>query len=204
MADKGFGNRVADLSSFSSEDPQFRLLTGRMIHVRTRLTQNLDFPSISHNPTETTRQTEPPLFHLRPQCVQSRDSDFSRFGLLSGRGVSMPDQAVASLLTLVVECIGDDAEVRCSGRLVAGVNDRLYREVSQLIPSSKRILLDLTDLTHMDSTGLGTLVRLYVSAKSAGCTLLLFNVGKPIRQLLGLTHLLSVFEVIGNNNIKCG
>jgi anti-sigma B factor antagonist len=116
----------------------------------------------------------------------------------------MPDQAVASLLTLVVDRTGDDAEVRCSGRLVTGVNDRLYLEVSRLIPSSKRILLDLTDLTHMDSTGLGTLVRLYVSAKSAGCTLLLFNVGKPIRQLLGLTHLLSVFEVIGNNNIKCG
>jgi len=116
----------------------------------------------------------------------------------------MPDQAVASLLTLVVERSGDDAEVRCSGRLVAGVNDRLYLEVSQLIPSSKRILLDLTDLTHMDSTGLGTLVRLYVSAKSAGCILLLFNIGKPIRHLLGLTHLLSVFEVIGNNNIKCG
>jgi anti-anti-sigma factor len=116
----------------------------------------------------------------------------------------MPDQAVASLLTLVVNRSGDDAEVRCSGRLVAGVNDRLYVEVSQLIPTSKRILLDLTDLNHMDSTGLGTLVRLYVSAKSAGCALQLFNVGKPIRQLLGLTHLLSVFEVIGNNNIRCG
>ena len=116
----------------------------------------------------------------------------------------MPDQAAASVLTLAVDRSGHGVAVRCSGRLVAGVNDRLYLEVSQLIPSSKRILLDLTDLTHMDSTGLGTLVRLYVSAKSAGCTLLLFNIGKPIRQLLGLTHLLSVFEVIGNNNIKCG
>ena len=116
----------------------------------------------------------------------------------------MPDQAVSNLLTLVVERIGDDAEVRCSGRLVAGVNDRLHLEVSQLIPTSKRILLDLTDLTHMDSSGLGTLVRLYVSAKSAGCTLLLYNIGKPIRHLLGVTHLLSVFEVIGNNNIRCG
>ena len=115
----------------------------------------------------------------------------------------MPDQAVASLLTLVVERTGDDAEVRCSGRLVTGVNDRLYIEVSKLIPSSKRILLDLTDLTHMDSTGLGTLVRLYVSAKSAGCALQLYNIGKPIRQLLGATRLLSVFEVIGNNNIRC-
>jgi anti-sigma B factor antagonist len=116
----------------------------------------------------------------------------------------MPDQAAASLLTVAVDRTDDCAEVRCSGRLVAGVNDLLYLEVSQLIPSCKRILLDLTDLTHMDSTGLGTLVRLYVSARSAGCALQLFNIGKPIRQLLGVTHLLSVFEVIGNNNIRCG
>jgi anti-sigma B factor antagonist len=115
----------------------------------------------------------------------------------------MPDQ-VASLFALAVDRNGDAAAVRCRGRLVAGVNNRLYLEVSQLIPTSKRILLDLTDLTHMDSSGLGTLVRLYVSAKSAGCALQLFNIGKPIRQLLGVTHLLSVFEVIGNNNIRCG
>jgi anti-sigma B factor antagonist len=116
----------------------------------------------------------------------------------------MPDQDAASLLTLAVDRTGDCVVVRCNGRLVAGVNDRLYREVSQLIPGSKRIVLDLTDLTHMDSTGLGTLVRLYVSAKSAGCVLQLYNIGKSVRQLLGVTHLLSVFEVIGNNNIRCG
>ena len=116
----------------------------------------------------------------------------------------MHDQAAASSLTLAVDRSGNAAAVRCSGRLVAGVNDRLYLEVSQLIPSCKRILLDLTDLTQMDSTGLGTLVRLYVSAKSAGCSLQLFNIGRPIRHLLGVTHLLSVFEVIGNNNIRCG
>ena len=116
----------------------------------------------------------------------------------------MPQQATATVLTLVVDRTDDCAEVRCRGRLVAGVTDRLQVEVSQLIPRCKRILLDLTDLTHMDSTGLGTLVRLYVSAKSAGCALQLYNVGKPIRQLLGITHLLSVFEVIGNSNIRCG
>jgi anti-sigma B factor antagonist len=140
------------------------------------------------------------LFHSRPQCVQSRDRDFNRFQ----KECLMPDQAVGSLLTVAVDRTGDAAEVRCSGRLVAGVNDRLYLEVRQLIPSSKRILLDLTDLTQMDSTGLGTLVRLYVSAKSAGCALQLYNIGKPIRQLLGATRLLSVFEVIGNNNIRRG
>jgi anti-sigma B factor antagonist len=116
----------------------------------------------------------------------------------------MPEQALANRLTLVVERSGDCSEVRCSGRLVTGMTDQLYQEVSQLIPGSKRILLDFTDLTHMDSTGLGTLVRLYVSAKSAGCVLQLINIGKPIRQLLGIAHLLSVFEQIGNNNIRCG
>jgi anti-anti-sigma factor len=130
-------------------------------------------------------------------AISTRSIRFKKAGL-------MADQAVASLLVLDVDRNGDAAAVRCSGRLVAGVNNRLYLEVSQLIPTSKRILLDLTDLTHMDSSGLGTLVRLYVSAKSAGCALQLFNIGKPIRNLLSVTRLLSVFEIIGNNNIRCG
>jgi anti-anti-sigma regulatory factor len=47
--------------------------------------------------------------------------------------------------------------------------------------------------------GLGALVRLYVSAKSKGCSLELVNLGKGIRQLLGVTNLLSVFTVIGEH-----
>jgi anti-anti-sigma factor len=54
----------------------------------------------------------------------------------------------------------------------------------------------------MDSAGLGTVVRLYVSAKSAGCSLELINLGPRIRQLLGLTHLLSVLTVIGQHDIR--
>jgi anti-sigma B factor antagonist len=116
----------------------------------------------------------------------------------------MSDVAVVRRLSVVVDGTGNTPVVRCSGRLVAGVNDRLYAEVSQLIPSSQRIVLDFTDLTHMDSMGLGTLVRLYVSAKSAGCVLDLMNVGKSVRQLLGITHMMSVFQTIGENNIRMG
>src|SRR5271157_3208401 len=116
----------------------------------------------------------------------------------------MSDRAAASPLTVAVERSADEAIVRCSGKLVAGVSDRLYVEVRQLIPGSKRIVLDFTDLTHMDSMGLGTLVRLYVSAKSAGCVLELMNVGPSVRQLLGVTHLLSVFAIIGEHNIRMG
>ncbi len=104
-----------------------------------------------------------------------------------------------SLFSLDIDRTDDEAVVRCHGKLVAGVTDLLYREVSQLIPNTKRIVLDLTDLTHMDSMGLGTLVRLWVSTKSADCELELVNLGPRIRHLLGVTNLLSVFTVIGEN-----
>ncbi len=114
----------------------------------------------------------------------------------------MSDRAVANPLTFTVERSGDEAMVRCSGRLVAGVSDRFYLEIRELVPGCRRIVLDFTELTHMDSSGLGTIVRLYVSAKSAGCRLELIHPAPRIRQLLGLTHLLSVFTIIGENDIR--
>lgn len=114
----------------------------------------------------------------------------------------MIPKAAVSMLTMAVDRKGDVAIVQCSGGLVSGVNDQLSNQVKQLIPECKRIVLDLRDCTHMDSMGLGTVVRLYVSAKSAGCALELANIGKPIRNLLGVTHLISVLAVVGENNIR--
>ena len=114
----------------------------------------------------------------------------------------MSDKATASPLTLDVVRAGNAFVVHCNGRLVAGVHDVLYVRVCQLMPDSKRIVLDLTELTRVDSMGLGTLVRLYVSARSAGCSLELINLGKQVRQLLGTAGLMKVFADIGENNIK--
>ena len=94
--------------------------------------------------------------------------------------------------------------VRCTGRLVAGLSDRLYDQVRTLVAGAKCIVIDCTHLSRMDSTGLGTLVRVYVHAKSAGCTIQLMNIGPSIRQLLRITELLSAFTIIGENNIKLG
>jgi len=116
----------------------------------------------------------------------------------------MPDKTAAAGLTLAFEPVADGFIVRCNGRLVAGLTDPIYLELKKLIPGSKRIVLDLANLTHMDSTGLGTLVRLYVSAKSAGCALELKNIGKPIRHLLGVTHLVSVLAIVGENHLRMG
>jgi anti-sigma B factor antagonist len=111
----------------------------------------------------------------------------------------MPEPGLANLLTLEVEIAGDVAVIKCHGKLVSGVTDVLYNQVSHLFPTAKRIVLDLSDLTYMDSMGLGTLVRLYASTKSRGITLELVNLGKRIRELLSLTNLLSVFAIVGEH-----
>jgi anti-sigma B factor antagonist len=112
------------------------------------------------------------------------------------------DEASVSRLKIDVERDGDTVKVLCSGKLVAGVNEYLYADVSRLIPESKRIVLDLTELTYMDSRGLGTIIRLFVSARAAGCDLELVNVGERVRQLLGLTNLLSIFTVCGEHHVR--
>jgi anti-sigma B factor antagonist len=116
----------------------------------------------------------------------------------------MSVEAAAFTLTLEIERANGKAIVRCKGRLVSGVEDILYAEVRKLFPDNKRVTLDLTDLTHVDSMGLGALVRLYVSARSAGCDFQLKNLGKQVRHLLGMTNLLDVFAIVGEHGVKIG
>jgi anti-anti-sigma factor len=113
----------------------------------------------------------------------------------------MAGQTTTSVLTLEVQCKGDIALVKLRGRLIAGVNGFVYSQVRPLFPEAKRVVLDLAEVVQMDSMGLGALVRLYVSAKNAGSSLELMHLGKRIRELLGLTHLLDVFTIIGERGI---
>jgi anti-sigma B factor antagonist len=96
----------------------------------------------------------------------------------------------------------DEALVQCVGRLTFDHTEILKQHVKSLIAQKKRIVLDLSGITQMDSSGLGTLVSLYVSAKKGNCDLLLINYSKPVRHLLGLTNLLSVFEAAGRHGAK--
>ena len=115
----------------------------------------------------------------------------------------MTQTAAEPVLTLEIQhCPEETVVVRCHGRLIAGSTDVLSTAVHELIPGHKRIILNLADLKHTDSLGLGTLVRLYVSAKSAGCSLELMHLSKQIQHLLGLTNMFSIFTIIGENGIR--
>jgi anti-anti-sigma factor len=117
--------------------------------------------------------------------------------------VPMPATAAEPVLTLEVQhCPDQIVVVRCHGRLIAGSTDVLTNAVHELIPGNKRIILNLAELKHTDSMGLGALVRLYVSAKSGGSSLELMHLSKQIQHLLGLTNMFSIFTIIGENGIR--
>jgi anti-anti-sigma factor len=105
-------------------------------------------------------------------------------------------------LSFRVEVQDSATVVYCKGRWMAGETGELRNAVKALFPSAKRIVLDLTELTRMDSMGLGALVSLYVSAKAAGCELRMVNFGERVRQLLIVTNLLDVFEEYGKHIVK--
>jgi anti-anti-sigma factor len=108
----------------------------------------------------------------------------------------------ASLLTLVTSTESDAATIRCTGKLVANSTGILQAEVRGLLPTYRRVVLDLTDLGYMDSSGLGSIIGLYVSAKSAGGRLEVINLSARVRQLFSITNVLSLFEVCGEQNIR--
>jgi anti-sigma B factor antagonist len=97
-------------------------------------------------------------------------------------------------LNLQTEKTPTENIIRCAGRIVSATTDQLQAAVRELIPEKKRIVLDLTNASYVDSSGLGTLVGLYVSCKRGGCELKLINLTQRLKDLFRMTNLASVFE----------
>lgn len=86
--------------------------------------------------------------------------------------------------------------VDCSGRLVFGEESASLREsVKKLLAQSPKVVLNMQDVTHVDSGGLGTLVSLYTTARNAGGAVKLARLSQRVGDLLEITKLLTVFEV---------
>ena len=84
----------------------------------------------------------------------------------------------------------------CSGRIVFGEEATAMRNtLKRLLNSSKKILLNLTSVSYIDSGGLGSLVGVYSSAKSSGAEIKLIGLGQRIKDTLQVTKLVTVFEV---------
>ena len=83
------------------------------------------------------------------------------------------------------------------GRIVLGEESNALREQvkSMLAAGKHKIVLNMAQVTYIDSAGLGTLVASHHSARSQGASLKLSDLGKKFQEILQLTKLLTVFEV---------
>jgi anti-anti-sigma factor len=105
-----------------------------------------------------------------------------------------PPSVPSSRFKLRIQASPESTLVICSGKLTSEVAAEFKQEVKALIPQTKRIVLDLNEVGFIDSSGLGAIIGVYVTAKKAPCELQLINLSKKVRELLGMTNMLSVFE----------
>lgn len=89
------------------------------------------------------------------------------------------------------------AVVDLNGRIVLGEATTTLREVLQNLASQgqKMILLNLSEVSYIDSSGLGALVSGYTTITSQSGQLKLLNLTAKVKDLLQITKLLTVFEV---------
>lgn len=89
------------------------------------------------------------------------------------------------------------AVLALEGRIVLGEESNAMREAvkSLLAKNQKKIVLNMSNVTYIDSAGLGTLVAAHHSAKSQNAALRLSNLGSKFQEVLQVTKLLTVFEV---------
>jgi anti-sigma B factor antagonist len=116
----------------------------------------------------------------------------SFFQLASRRQKETPMQ-----LTMSIKPTQDDILVlNCAGRIVFGEESAGLRDtVRKLLTSNKRMVLNLAQVTYIDSGGLGTLVALYITARNSDASIKLANLTPRVGDLLQVTKLLTVFEV---------
>jgi anti-anti-sigma factor len=113
---------------------------------------------------------------------------------MASQPINFPPQ-----LHLDVKTTDGNSEVFCRGRLTAETASDFKQQIRNVISKSKNIVLDLKDVEYMDSTGLGAIVAVYVSARRATCSLRLVNINQRTAELLRLTKLEGVFQGYGEH-----
>jgi anti-sigma B factor antagonist len=95
----------------------------------------------------------------------------------------------------------DDVEIiSLQGKITIGAGDTQLREViTNAVNAGKtKILLDLSGVTTIDSSGIGELVGSYTTATNRGGKLKLLHLPAKLNELLHVTQLITVFEVYDN------
>ena len=89
------------------------------------------------------------------------------------------------------------AVVALDGRIVLGEESNALREKVKALMAEgkKKVVLNMDNITFIDSAGLGTLVAAHHSVKTQGASMRLCHLGSKFQEVLQITKLLTVFDV---------
>jgi anti-sigma B factor antagonist len=87
--------------------------------------------------------------------------------------------------------------VDLSGSITLGEGSVVLRDTVKDLATkgNKKILINLGDVTYIDSSGLGELISAYTSVRNAGGNLKLLNLNQKVHDLLQITKLYTVFDI---------
>jgi anti-sigma B factor antagonist len=96
--------------------------------------------------------------------------------------------------------------VDLSGRITLGEGSVVLRDTIKdlLGKGQKKILLNLGDVSYIDSSGIGELVSAFTSVRNQGGELKLLNLTKKVHDLLQITKLYTVFDVKDDEAVAIG
>jgi anti-sigma B factor antagonist len=103
-------------------------------------------------------------------------------------------------MTIQERVVGSAVVLDLNGKLVLGDGDGLLKDKvhSLVYQGQKQIVLNLGNVSYMDSSGLGALVAASVTAKSNGGQIKLLSLTKRLQDLLSIAKLLTVFDTFDN------
>ncbi|MBZ5580487.1 MAG: STAS domain-containing protein [Acidobacteriia bacterium] len=93
--------------------------------------------------------------------------------------------------------VGDVSVVDVAGRITLGEGSSALRDAlrDMVAKNHKKILLNLSDVSYIDSSGIGELVSGFTSVTNSGGQLKLLGLTKRVKDLLQITKLYTVFDV---------
>jgi anti-anti-sigma factor len=93
-----------------------------------------------------------------------------------------------SQLGMATDRTATEIVVHCTGKITSDTIQHLKATVKPLLSESKTVVLDLTNVTYMDSSGLGAIVGLYISAKAVKGRLKLINLNEHLKEIFSITR----------------
>jgi anti-sigma B factor antagonist len=105
-------------------------------------------------------------------------------------------------MTLTERRIGDVTLLELKGRLVFADGDSLLRaHINELVDGGRlKIILDLKDITYIDSCGVGVLIAKFVSVRRKGGDVRLLTLSPRSHHVMKISGLLTVFETFTSEN----